>query len=116
PLHSSVGAARRLLGAALLASALATLLNPDAAGLYAHVVDAALHSPIGPALDAAGSPGFHSTAPRLFEVEAALLIAVWAAGGGPDRFDALVAGGALVAALLWQGSVWLFAVVAIPQL
>src|SRR5207302_65807 len=116
PLDPSVIAPRRLLGTVLLASALATLLNPDAAGLYAHLVDAALHSPIGPALAATGSPDFHSTGARLFEVEAALLIAVWAAGGGPDRFDALVAGGALLATLLAQGSTGLFAVVAIPQL
>jgi len=55
PLDPSVIAPRRLLGTVLLASALATLLNPDAAGLYTHLVDAALHSPIGPALAAAGS-------------------------------------------------------------
>ena len=108
--------ARRLLGAALVASLLATLVNPAGPGLWTYVATTFTNPTITGVVTEWQSPDFHDTWLRLFEVEAVLLVVAWVLAGRLDLFDVLVAGAAFAASLQAQRNVSLFAVLAIPQL
>ncbi len=115
PLEPGVRLARGQLGLALAAGVAATLVNPAGPGLYGYVFETFTNPTLTQLVTEWSSPDFHSVWLQLFEVEAVLLVVLWAAGGGPDRLDAVLAFAALAASLQAQRNVSLFALIALPQ-
>lgn len=109
-------AERRALLLALVASAVATIVNPSGPALYGSLLATATAPGPGMLSTTFASPDFHDTWLRLFEATAALLVLCWVAGGGVDRLDAAIGIGAIAVALWSQQFVPVFAVVAAPQL
>jgi hypothetical protein len=107
---------RRLLGIAIAASALATLLNPAGPGLWTYVGATFTDSTITGVVTEWQSPNFHDVLLRIFEAEAILLVIAWALAPRRDLFDLVLAGAAFAASLQAQRNVSLFALVAAPQL
>ena len=107
---------RRLLGLAIVASALATLANPAGAGLWAYVGATFTDPTITGVVTEWQSPNFHDLLLRLFEAEAILLVIAWVLAPRRDLFDVLLATAAFAASLQAQRNVSLFALVAAPQL
>jgi hypothetical protein len=116
PLDSARALSRVHLGVALGVSVLVTFLNPAGPGLYAYVLETFSNPTLTQVVTEWASPDFHNVWLRLFAAEAILLVVLWVVGGGPDRFDAIVAIGLLVATLSAQRNVSLFAIVALPQI
>jgi hypothetical protein len=116
PSAGRVLGSRRQLGAAVGISAVVALANPVGPGLYASVLSGIFTPGVAQALAGFGSPNFHDTWARLFEVEVIILVGLWTASGGPDRLSAITAFGLLVATLFAQENLGLFAVCAAPQL
>jgi hypothetical protein len=110
------GRRRVLLGAAIVASALATLANPAGPGLWGYVGATFTDPTITGVVTEWQSPDFHGVWLRLFEVEAILLVSAWILAPRRDLFDLVLAGGAFAASLQAQRNVSLFALVAAPQL
>jgi hypothetical protein len=108
--------ARKPLAAALGLSLVATLVNPAGIGLYGYVAETFMNPTITQVVTEWMSPDFHNVWVQLFEAEAILLVVLWVIGGGPDRFDAVLAVGALAATLQAQRNVSLFALIAVPQI
>ncbi len=107
---------RRLLGGAILASALATLLNPAGPGLWTYVAATFTDPTITGVVTEWQSPNFHDILLRLFEAEAVLLVVAWVLTPRRDLFDVLLAAAAFLASLQAQRNVSLFALIAVPQL
>ncbi len=108
---------RRLqLLAAIVASALATLLNPAGPGLWSYVGATFTDPTITGVVTEWQSPDFHDVWLRLFEAEAILLVIAWVLAPRRDLFDLVLAGGAFAASLQAQRNVSLFALIAAPQL
>lgn len=116
PPNPGVALHRRPLLLALLASALATMLNPAGPALYGYVAATFLNPTLTSAITEWLSPDFHNLWLRLFEVEAVLMVLCWTLGGGPRVFDLVLGGVAVAATLQAQRNVSLFAVIAVPQL
>ena len=108
--------ARKPLAAALGLSVLATLINPAGIGLYGYVAETFMNPTITQVVTEWMSPDFHNVWVQLFEAAAILLVVLWVIGGGPDRFDAVLAVGTLAATLQAQRNVSLFALIAVPQI
>jgi hypothetical protein len=107
---------RLLLGTAIAASALATLVNPAGPGLWTYVGTTFTNPTLTGVVTEWQSPDFHDSWLRLFEVEATLLVVAWVLSRRRDLFDMVLAGAAFAAALQAQRNVSLFALVAAPQL
>ena len=107
---------RRLLAAALAASALATLVNPAGPGLWSYVGATFTNPTITGVVTEWQSPDFHDVWLRLFEAEAILVVIAWVLAPRRDLFDIVLAGAAVAASLQAQRNVSLFALVAAPQL
>jgi hypothetical protein len=107
---------RMLLGVAILASVLATLINPAGPGLWGYVAATFTDSTITGVVTEWQSPNFHEVLLRLFEAEAILLVIAWVLAPRRDLFDVVLAAGAFAASLQAQRNVSLFALVAAPQL
>jgi hypothetical protein len=107
---------RLLLGAAIAAGALATLVNPAGPGLWSYVATTFTNPTLTGVVTEWQSPNFHDNWLRLFEVEAALLVIAWVLSRRRDLFDVVLAGAVFAAALQAQRNVSLFALVAAPQL
>ena len=116
PLAPATTLARKPLAAALGVSLLATLVNPAGVGLYGYVAETFMNPTITQVVTEWMSPDFHNVWVQLFEAEAILLVVLWVIGGGPDRFDAVLAVVALAATLQAQRNVSLFALIAVPQI
>jgi hypothetical protein len=114
--RTPVRSARMLLGAAIVAAALATLANPAGPGLWSYAVSTFTNPTLTGVVTEWQSPDFHDNWLRLFEVEAVLLVVAWTLSRRRDGFDLLLAGAAFAASLQAQRNVSLFAVVAAPQL
>ena len=107
---------RRALLWAVVASAVAAVINPAGIGLYQWVAATAGGPATAELSTTFSSPDFHGGWLRLFEAVAALLVISWVAGAGAARVDAVL-GIAVIALALWsQQLVPLFAVLAAPQL
>ena len=107
---------RRALVLALVASLLATVVNPAGSGLYQWIAST-FGSPAATQLSPTfASPDFHDGWLRLFEAVAALLVIFWVAGGGASRRDFILSVSAIALGLWSQQFVPLFAVLATPQL
>jgi hypothetical protein len=107
---------RLLLGGAIVASAVATLINPAGPGLWGYVGATFTDPTITGVVTEWQSPDFHDVWLRLFEVEAIVLVVAWVLAPHRDLFDLVLAGGAFAASLQAQRNVSLFALVAVPQL
>lgn len=107
---------RLLLGAAIAAGALATLVNPAGPGLWSYVGTTFTNPTLTGVVTEWQSPDFHGTWLRLFEVESALLVVAWTLSRRRDLFDLVLAGAVFAACLQAQRNVSLFALVAAPQL
>ncbi|MBJ7609953.1 MAG: hypothetical protein JF887_11080, partial [Candidatus Dormibacteraeota bacterium] len=107
---------RRLLGAAIVAAALATLVNPSGTGLWAYVVTTFTNSTLTGVVTEWQSPDFHDAWLRLFEAEAILLVTSWTLSSRRQPVDLVLAGATFAAALQAQRNIPLFAVIAAPQL
>ena len=107
---------RLLLGAAIAASAVATLANPAGPGLWGYVGATFADPTITGVVTEWRSPDFHDVWLRLFEAEAILLVIAWVLAPRRDLFDLVLAGGVFTASLQAQRNVSLFALVAAPQL
>jgi hypothetical protein len=107
---------RLLLGAAIVASALATLVNPAGPRLWSYVGATLTDPTITGVVTEWQSPNFHDVLLRLFEAEAILLVIAWVLAPRRDLFDVVLAGGAFAASLQAQRNVSLFALIAAPQL
>jgi hypothetical protein len=107
---------RLLLGAAIVAGGLATLLNPAGPGLWGYVGNTFTNPTITGVITEWQSPNFHDIWLRLFELQAILLVIAWVLARRRDSFDLLLAGTAFAASLQAQRNVSLFALIAIPQL
>jgi hypothetical protein len=110
------GRSRRLLGAAIIAGALATLLNPAGPGLWGYTGATFNNPTITGAVTEWQSPNFHDIWLRLFEAQAILLVVAWVLARRRDLFDTMLAGAALATSLQAQRNVSLFALIAAPQL
>jgi hypothetical protein len=108
--------ARLLLAGTIVASALATLLNPAGPGLWSYVASTFANPTITGVVTEWQSPNFHDTWLRLFEAQAILLVIAWVLSKRRDPFDLVLAGVVFAAALQAQRNVSLFALIAIPQL
>jgi hypothetical protein len=108
--------ARRLLGATIAASALATLINPAGPALWAYVGSTFANPTITGAITEWQSPDFHNWWVRAFEAEALLLVAAWVLAPRRAAFDMALAAVAFAASLQAQRNVSLFAIVAAPQI
>lgn len=107
---------RRALLWALVASAVAAVVNPAGIGVYQWVASTAGGPATAQLSTTFASPDFHGGWLRLFEAAAALLVISWVAGGGAARVDAVL-GVSVIGLALWsQQFVPLFAVLAAPQL
>jgi hypothetical protein len=106
---------RRLLALALGLSAAAALANPVGPGIYASVLSGVFNPGVAQSLAGFGSPNFHDWWARLFEGEAVLILVLWTVSGGPDRFSAITGFGLLIATLVAQENLGLFAVFMAPQ-
>ena len=113
--RAAAAAQRTQLALALAVSVVATLVNPYGPGIYSAIVSGASDPAVAALSPAFASPDFHQNWLRLFEVEAVLLAVCWIAGGGPEPFDAVLGFAALGLALWSEQFVFLFAVVAVPQ-
>ncbi|PZR82411.1 MAG: hypothetical protein DLM65_03935 [Candidatus Aeolococcus gillhamiae] len=107
---------RLLLGAAIAASAVATLANPAGPALWGYVAATFSDPTITGVVTEWRSPDFHDVWLRLFEAEAILLVVAWMLAPRRDLFDLVLAGGVFAASLQAQRNVSLFALVAAPQL
>ena len=107
---------RRSLLLTLAVSALAALINPSGVGLYQWLAAGAGGTATSSLSTTFGSPDFHDSWLRVFELAAALLVIAWVAGGGVSRLDAVLAIGVIALALWSRQFIPLFAVVATPQL
>jgi hypothetical protein len=107
---------RLLLGVAIGASILATLVNPAGPALWSYVGATFTDPTITGVVTEWQSPDFHDVWLRLFEAEAILLVVVWVLSPHRDLFDLVLAGGAFAASLQAQRNVSLFALIAAPQL
>ncbi len=107
---------RLLLGVAIAASALATLVNPAGPGLWGYVGATFTNPTITGVVTEWQSPDFHDVWLRLFEAEAILLVVAWVLASRRDLFDVLLAAAAFTASLQAQRNVSLFALIAAPQL
>lgn len=105
----------RPLALALLAGAIATLVNPAGVHLYPYIFETFANPSLTNGITEWMSPDFHLTALRLFEVEAVLLVVLWVAGRRPDPLDVVLGIAMLAASLQAQRNVAVFAVVAAPQ-
>jgi hypothetical protein len=115
PVAPATVANRRLMAAAIAGSVATTLINPAGFGIYPYILDTFANPTLTQTITEWASPDFHNVWLRVFEGEVILLVLFWVTSGGPEVFDALIAGGTLVATLLAQRNVSLFAVVALPQ-
>jgi hypothetical protein len=107
---------RLQLGAAIVASALATLINPAGPGLWSYVGATFTDPTITGVVTEWQSPNFHDVLLRLFEAEAILLVVAWVLAPRRDAFDVVLAAAAFAASLQAQRNVSLFALIAAPQL
>jgi hypothetical protein len=107
---------RLLLGGAVAAGAVATLVNPAGPGLWAYVGTTFTNPTLTGVVTEWQSPDFHGIWLRLFEVEASLLVVAWVLSRRRDVFDLVLAGAAFTACLQAQRNVSLFALIAAPQL
>ncbi len=107
---------RLLLGAAIAASALATLINPAGPGLWSYVGATFTDPTITGIVTEWQSPDFHDVLLRVFEAQAILLVIAWVLAPRRDLFDVILASAAFAASLQAQRNVSLFALVAAPQL
>ena len=110
------GRRRRLFGAAILAAAVATLINPAGPALWGYVATTFSNPTLTGLVIEWQSPDFHNIWLRIFEVEAFLLVLSWVLSRRRDPFDIVLAGLVFAAALQAQRNVSLFAIVAAPQL
>jgi hypothetical protein len=107
---------RLLLGGAIVASGLATMLNPAGPGLWTYVAATFNNPTITAVVTEWQSPDFHDVWLRLFEAQAILLMIAWVLARRRDTFDVVLAGATFAASLQAQRNVSLFALIAIPQL
>ena len=107
---------RKLLALAFGASVVAAIANPLGPGIYPSVLAGVFDPGVAQSLAAFGSPNFHDWWARLFEAEALLVVVLWTVSGGPDRFSAITGFALLIATLVAQENLGLFAVFAAPQL
>ena len=107
---------RLMFGGAIVASILATLVNPAGPGLWSYVGATFTDPTITGVVTEWQSPDFHDVWLRLFEAEAILLVVAWVLAPRADLFDLVLAGGAFAASLQAQRNVSLFALIAVPQL
>jgi hypothetical protein len=108
------GRLRPLLLAVAVAVA-ATLVNPAGVHLYPYIASTFTNPTLTSGITEWMSPNFHEWALRFFEVEAVLLVVLWALSQRPDPLDVVLGIGALAITLQAQRNVSLFAVVAAPQ-
>jgi hypothetical protein len=109
------GARLRPLASALLLSCAATLLTPAGVHLAGYIVDTFTNGTLTQQITEWRSPDFHGLGMRLFELEALLLVVLWALGRRLDPVDAVLGTAAILATLQAQRNVSLFAIVALPQ-
>ncbi len=107
---------RRLLAAAIVAGAVATLVNPAGPGLWSYVGATFTDPTITGIVTEWQSPNFHDVLLRAFEAEAILLVVAWVLSPRRELFDLVLGGAAFTASLQAQRNVSLFALVAVPQL
>jgi hypothetical protein len=101
---------------ALLAGAIATLVNPAGVHLYPYIYQTFANPSLTNGITEWMSPDFHLTALRLFELGAVLLVVLWVVSRRPDPLDVVLGVAMLAASLQAQRNLALFAVVAAPQL
>jgi len=112
----AVPAARvRVLLLATVVGVLATLVNPAGVHLYPYIASTFTNPTLTQGITEWASPNFHDWWLRLFEVEAVLLVVLWALSRRPDPVDVLLGIGSLAMTLQAQRNLPLFAVVAAPQ-
>jgi hypothetical protein len=109
-----LGRLRPLLIAVGVAT-LATLVNPAGVHLYPYIVSTFTNPTLTSGITEWMSPDFHEWALRFFEVEAVLLVLLWALSRRPDPIDVVLGTVAIAITLQAQRNVSLFAVVAAPQ-
>ncbi|MHB8718759.1 MAG: hypothetical protein ACYDAC_07700 [Candidatus Dormibacteria bacterium] len=109
-------ASRRSLAIALVASLVATLLNPAGPRLWGYVISTFDNPTLTSLATEWMSPDFHNLFLRIFEVNVVLLLVAWFLAPRRDAFDVILATLAFVASLAAQRNVSLFALVASPQL
>ena len=108
--------ARRLLGAAIVGSLVATLVNPAGPALWGYVAATFTNPTLTGTVTEWQSPDFHGWWLRLFELEAILLALVWVLSRRRDLLTMTLAGVAFAASLQAQRNVSLFALLAAPEL
>jgi hypothetical protein len=110
------GASLRVLLAAAGVAVVATLVNPAGAHLYPYIASTFANPTLTQGITEWMSPNFHDWWLRLFEVEAVLMVALWALSRRPDPVDVVLGIGALAMTLQAQRNLSLFAVIAVPQI
>ena len=111
-----VSEARRTLLLAALLGGVATMVNPAGPSLYGYVAGTFFNPTLTSAITEWASPDFHNMWLRLFEAEAVVLVFLWVLSRGPDAYDVVLGGAAVVATLQAQRNVSLFAIIAVPQI
>jgi hypothetical protein len=116
PLAPVTAVPRRAMSLAIAGSLAATLINPAGFGIYPYILETFANPTLTQGIVEWASPDFHGLWLRVFEVSVVALVFLWATGGGPALLDLVLAMGTLVATLLAQRNVSLFAIVALPQI
>jgi hypothetical protein len=116
PLAPATAVPRRAMSLAIIGSLAATLINPAGFGIYPYILETFANPTLTQGIVEWASPDFHGLWLRVFEVSVVALVFLWATGGGPTLLDLVLAMGTLVATLLAQRNVSLFAIVALPQI
>jgi hypothetical protein len=104
-----------LLLAATAAGVVATLANPAGVHLYPYIASTFLNPTLTQGITEWASPNFHDWWLRLFELQAMLLVVLWALSRRPDPVDVVLGLLTVAMTLQAQRNLPIFAVVAAPQ-
>lgn len=105
----------RVLLLATAVGAAATLVNPAGVHLYPYIASTFTNPTLTQGITEWMSPNFHDWWLRLFELEAVLMVVLWALSRRPDPIDVVLGIGTVAMTLQAQRNLPIFAVVAAPQ-